>query len=50
MLIENEFTVHAPADDVYRLMLDVERVAPCIPGTRGAGPAARTAATTPRCR
>jgi carbon monoxide dehydrogenase subunit G len=37
MLIENEFTVHAPADDVYRLMLDVERVAPCIPGTEVLG-------------
>src|SRR5215207_11340138 len=37
MLIENEFTVHAPADDVFRLMLDVERVAPCIPGTEVLG-------------
>jgi len=37
MLIENEFTVHAAADDVYRLMLDVERVAPCIPGTEVLG-------------
>ncbi len=38
MLIENEFTVQAPADDVYRLMLDVERVAPCIPGAEVLGP------------
>jgi carbon monoxide dehydrogenase subunit G len=37
MLIENEFTVQAPADDVYRLMLDVERVAPCIPGAEVLG-------------
>lgn len=33
MLIENEFTVAAPPDDVYALMTDVERVAPCLPGT-----------------
>jgi uncharacterized protein len=32
VLIENELTVAAAPDDVYRLMLDVERVAPCIPG------------------
>src|SRR3954463_15526159 len=32
MLIENRFDVAAPPDEVYRLMLDVERVAPCIPG------------------
>ena len=37
MLIENEFTVQAPADEVYRLMLDVERVAPCIPGAEVLG-------------
>jgi carbon monoxide dehydrogenase subunit G len=32
VLIENELTVAAEPDQVYRLMLDVERVAPCIPG------------------
>lgn len=32
MLIENEFQVEAPADEVYALMLDVERVATCMPG------------------
>ncbi len=37
MLIENEFTVQAPADEVYRLMLDVERVTPCIPGAEVLG-------------
>jgi carbon monoxide dehydrogenase subunit G len=37
MLIENEFTVQAPADQVYQLMLDVERIAPCIPGTEVLG-------------
>ena len=37
MLIENEFTVQAPADEVYGLMLDVERVTPCIPGAEVLG-------------
>jgi uncharacterized protein len=32
VLIENELTVAADPEQVYRLMLDVERVAPCIPG------------------
>jgi carbon monoxide dehydrogenase subunit G len=32
MLIENQFTVAAPADDLWRYLLDVERVAPCMPG------------------
>ena len=32
MLIANSFTVTAPPDDVYALMLDLERVTPCIPG------------------
>ena len=32
MRIENEFTVTADASAVYDLMLDVRRVAPCIPG------------------
>ena len=32
MLIENEFTVAAPADDLWRYLLDVERIAPCMPG------------------
>jgi carbon monoxide dehydrogenase subunit G len=29
---ENEFEVAAPADEVYAALLDVERVAPCMPG------------------
>jgi carbon monoxide dehydrogenase subunit G len=33
MLIENTFTVEAPPDEVFALMVDVERVAPCLPGT-----------------
>ena len=32
MLIENEFTVAAPIEGVWATLLDVERVAPCMPG------------------
>jgi uncharacterized protein len=32
VLIENEFTVAAPVDDLWAYLLDVERVAPCMPG------------------
>ncbi len=32
MRFENSFLVEAPVDDVYETMLDVERVAPCMPG------------------
>jgi carbon monoxide dehydrogenase subunit G len=32
MQIENEFTVAAPIDRVWAFLLDVERVAPCMPG------------------
>ena len=34
MEFENEFSVNAPVDDVWRVLLDVERVAPCLPGAR----------------
>jgi carbon monoxide dehydrogenase subunit G len=34
MIIDSAFTVDAPPDVVYQLMLDVEKVAPCIPGAR----------------
>lgn len=34
MLIENEFDVEAGPDEVLSLMLDIERVAPCLPGTQ----------------
>ena len=37
LLIENRFEVAAQPDEVYRLMLDVERVAPCIPGAEVTG-------------
>ena len=32
MEIENEFTVAAPIDHVWAYLLDVEKVAPCMPG------------------
>jgi uncharacterized protein len=32
MEIENEFDVPAPVDQVWTYLLDVERVAPCMPG------------------
>ena len=32
MQFENTFDVEAPVDEVYAALLDVERVAPCVPG------------------
>lgn len=32
MRLEQSFTVAAPADEVWRALIDVERVAPCLPG------------------
>jgi carbon monoxide dehydrogenase subunit G len=32
MLIENEFVVAAPADALWSYLLDVEKIAPCMPG------------------
>jgi carbon monoxide dehydrogenase subunit G len=32
MKLENEFTVHAPVEQAWQVLLDVERVAPCLPG------------------
>ena len=32
MLIENEFTVGTPVDELWAFLLDVERIAPCMPG------------------
>jgi carbon monoxide dehydrogenase subunit G len=32
MKLENEFTVPAPVDEAWKVLLDVERVAPCLPG------------------
>src|SRR3954465_1965871 len=35
MGFENTFEVDAPIDEVYAALLDVERVAPCVPGAEG---------------
>jgi len=32
VLIENAFTVAAPMEDLWAYLLDVERIAPCMPG------------------
>lgn len=32
MKLEQSFDVHAPVDEVWRALIDVERVAPCLPG------------------
>ncbi|MGF1471306.1 MAG: SRPBCC family protein [Rubrobacteraceae bacterium] len=32
MKLENEFTVNAPVDEAWEVMLDLERVTPCLPG------------------
>src|SRR6185369_2940262 len=32
MKLENEFTVPAPVEAAWDVLLDVERVAPCLPG------------------
>lgn len=32
MKIENEFTVATPVDELWAYLLDVERIAPCMPG------------------
>src|SRR5437763_2248071 len=32
MNLENEFTVPVPVDEAWQVLLDVERVAPCMPG------------------
>jgi carbon monoxide dehydrogenase subunit G len=34
MEIKNEFDVSAPIDDVWRYLLDVDKVAPCMPGAQ----------------
>ena len=34
MQFENQFSVSAPIADVWAILLDVERVAPCLPGAR----------------
>ena len=32
MKLENEFTVPAPLEQAWQVLLDVERIAPCLPG------------------
>ncbi len=32
MKIENEFTVDAPVQEAWKMLLDLERVTPCLPG------------------
>src|SRR5688500_6219924 len=32
MRIENSFTVGLPVEDAWKVLLDVERIAPCMPG------------------
>src|SRR3954449_5529527 len=32
MNLENEFTVPVPVDEAWQVLLDVERMAPCMPG------------------
>ena len=34
MRLESSFSVRAPIDEVWAAMLDVERIAPCLPGAR----------------
>ena len=34
MKLENEFTVDAPVDEAWSVMLDLERVTPCLPGAQ----------------
>ncbi|WP_433152950.1 SRPBCC family protein [Actinomadura nitritigenes] len=32
MKLENAFTIPVPADEAWRVLLDIERIAPCVPG------------------
>src|SRR5436189_5965764 len=32
MKLENEFRVDVPIEEAWRVLLDVERIAPCMPG------------------
>src|SRR2546423_12797550 len=32
MKLENEFRVDVPVEEAWRVLLDVERIAPCMPG------------------
>ncbi|MDP8900146.1 MAG: SRPBCC domain-containing protein, partial [Actinomycetota bacterium] len=32
MKLNNEFTVDVPVEDVWNVLLDLERITPCLPG------------------
>jgi carbon monoxide dehydrogenase subunit G len=32
MKLDNTFTIPVPAEDAWRVLLDIERIAPCVPG------------------
>ncbi|MDQ6850908.1 MAG: SRPBCC family protein, partial [Actinomycetota bacterium] len=34
MQLEHSFTVPAPVDEAWKVLLDIERVAPCMPGAK----------------
>jgi hypothetical protein len=34
MELNHEFTVHRPIDETWRVLTDVERIAPCLPGAQ----------------
>src|SRR3989442_4200162 len=34
MKLENEFRVDVPVEEAWRLLLDIERIAPCMPGAQ----------------
>src|SRR2546421_6457130 len=34
MKLENEFRVDVPVEEAWRVLLDVERIAPCLPGAQ----------------
>jgi len=34
MELINDFTVHAPIDEAYATLTDIERIAPCLPGAQ----------------
>lgn len=42
MELHHEFTVPVPVDDAWRVLLDIERVAPCLPGATVEGYDGRT--------
>ena len=48
MKLENEFTVPASIDEAWAFLLDVPRVAPCLPGATVEPETARTAPTRAR--